>query len=125
GAGLGLAVGGLVVQHWDASFGAAPPFGMHGWQMAFFVVGLPGLLLALWVRSLREPVRGSAEGLVTAPAAHPWASFLHELRAVMPPLTLLHLGLAGARMGGIARNLAAAAVIALVAALLIHLLGTP
>jgi MFS family permease len=125
GAGLGLAVGGLVVQGWDASFGAAPPFGMHGWQVAFFVVGLPGLFLALWVRSLREPVRGSSEGLVTAPSAHPWASFLHELRAVIPPLTLVHLGLAGAGLRGIARNLAAAGVIALVAALLIHLLGTP
>ena len=125
GAGLGLAVGGLVVQRWDASFGAAPPFGLQGWQVAFFVVGLPGLLLALWVRSLREPVRGSAEGLVTVPSAHPWTSFLHELRAVIPPLTLVHLGLVGAGMRGIARNLAAAAVIALVAALLIHLLGTP
>ena len=62
---------------------------------------------------------------MTVPSAHPWTSFLHELRAVIPPLTLVHLGLAGAGAGGIARNLAAAAVIALVAALLIHLLGTP
>lgn len=34
-----------------------------GWRMAFFVVGLPGLLLALLVRfSLTEPPRGMAEG---------------------------------------------------------------
>ena len=34
-----------------------------GWRVAFFVVGVPGLLLALLVRfSLREPPRGMAEG---------------------------------------------------------------
>ena len=34
-----------------------------GWRMAFFVVGLPGILLALSVRfSLQEPPRGMAEG---------------------------------------------------------------
>ena len=34
-----------------------------GWRVAFFVVGIPGLLLALLVRySLREPPRGMAEG---------------------------------------------------------------
>jgi predicted MFS family arabinose efflux permease len=36
-----------------------------GWRIAFFVVGVPGLLLALIVRfTLREPPRGMAEGLV-------------------------------------------------------------
>lgn len=34
-----------------------------GWRVAFFVVGIPGLLLAIIVRfSLREPPRGMAEG---------------------------------------------------------------
>ena len=34
-----------------------------GWRAAFFIVGLPGILLALIVRfSLREPPRGMAEG---------------------------------------------------------------
>jgi len=34
-----------------------------GWRMAFFVVGVPGILLAVVVRySLREPPRGMAEG---------------------------------------------------------------
>jgi MFS family permease len=42
GAGIGLGIGGLVVERWDAAFGATPPFGFHGWQVAFFVVGLPG-----------------------------------------------------------------------------------
>ena len=34
-----------------------------GWRVAFFVVGVPGLLLAILVRfTLREPTRGMAEG---------------------------------------------------------------
>ena len=36
-----------------------------GWRMAFFVVGIPGLILAVIVRlSVREPQRGMAEGRV-------------------------------------------------------------
>ncbi|PKP77339.1 MAG: MFS transporter [Alphaproteobacteria bacterium HGW-Alphaproteobacteria-3] len=36
----------------------------YGWRMAFFVVGLPGLLLALIVRfTLVEPERGGADGM--------------------------------------------------------------
>src|SRR5262249_18625426 len=125
GAGLGLAVGGLVVGRWDAAFPTGQPLGLHGWQVAVFVVGLPGLLLALGVRTLREPVRGSGEGLVVAASQRPWSAFLGELRAVVPPLTLVHLALAGAGPRGVARNAAAAAAIAIVAALLIGLLGTP
>lgn len=38
-----------------------------GWRAAFFVVGLPGLLIALLVRyTLREPPRGHADGLAVA-----------------------------------------------------------
>ena len=59
GAGLGLGIGGLIVDRWDVAWaGTTPPLGLRGWQVAFLVVGLPGLLRALWVRSLREPVRG-------------------------------------------------------------------
>src|SRR4030095_12330667 len=61
GAGLGLGIGGLIVDRWDAAWaGTTPPTGLRGWQVAFLAVGLPGLLLALWVRSLREPVRRPA-----------------------------------------------------------------
>ena len=36
-----------------------------GWRVAFFIVGVPGLLLAILVRfTLREPPRGMAEGRV-------------------------------------------------------------
>src|SRR5262245_23545942 len=90
GAGLGLVVGGIVVDRWDAAFPTAAPFGLRGWQAAFLLVGLPGLLLALWVRTLREPARESEQGLARRDAPRPWAAFLLELRAVLPPLALLH-----------------------------------
>lgn len=40
---------------------------MFGWRMAFFVVGLPGLVLALIVRfTVREPARGAVENKAAA-----------------------------------------------------------
>jgi MFS family permease len=124
GAGLGLVIGGLVVDRWDKAFPTAAPFGLRGWQAAFLLVGLPGLLLALWVRTLREPARENEHGLAPARETRPWGAFLSELRAVLPPLTLVHLALAGAGWRGIARNLSAAAVIAAIAAMLIRSLGS-
>src|SRR5262245_45974137 len=125
GAGLGLVVGGGVVAGWDAAFPVAAPLGLRGWQVAFLVVGLPGLPLALWVRTLREPVRGAQDGLAVVREARPWREFLVELRAVVPPLTVVHLALAGAGARAIARNLAAAVAIAAAAILLVHQLGSP
>jgi MFS family permease len=126
GAGLGLGVGGLIVDRWDAAYaGAAAPFGLAGWQVAFLVVGLPGLLLAGWVATLREPPRGVMDGLPARTEPHPWHTFGRELRAVVPPFTLLHLVLARAGRRVVAGNLAAAAAIALGALALTVLLGTP
>ena len=124
GAGLGLAVGGLVVEAWDTAYPGAAPLGLHGWQVAFFIVGLPGLLLALWVRTLREPVRGGSEAIEVAHQEAPLRAFGRELRAVLPPLTLLHLWLS-AGPAAVARNLLAAALIAGGVALLIATLGSP
>ena len=64
GAGLSLFLGATVVKRWSAAF----PDGWNGivgWQASFLIVGLPGLLLAIVVASLREPVRGLSEGLPT------------------------------------------------------------
>src|SRR5262245_31150470 len=111
GAGIGLGIGGVIVNRWDAAWaGTTPPFGLRGWQVAFFAVGLPGLALALLVRTLREPVRGEVDGLVAAPDARPFQAFLRELAAVLPPLTLVHLGMRGARHLGV--NVVAALAIA-------------
>ena len=126
GAGLGLGLGGLIVDRWDAAFaGGSPPFGLAGWQVAFLAVGLPGLLLAGWVATLREPVRGVMDGLPARVEPHPWRAFGRELRAVVPPLTVLHLVLVRAGRWIVAKNLAAAVAIAGAALALTWLLGTP
>ncbi|MET0152586.1 MAG: MFS transporter [Candidatus Binatia bacterium] len=125
GAGLGLILGGWVVDRWDSTFVAAAPFGLRGWQVAFFAAGLPGLLLALWVVTLREPRRGSADGIFSPVEAHPFREFFFELRSVLPPFTLLHLARIGAGRREVARNLGAAALIAAVAVVLGRVTRTP
>lgn len=127
GSGLGLGLGGLIVDRWDAAFGAgAAPFGLRGWQVAFLAVGLPGLLLALLVRTLREPRRGQADGLPRSPEEpHPFRAFGRELMAVLPPLTLVGLVRAGAGWASLLLNLALAGGLAAAAVGLTALLGNP
>ncbi|MCE2390698.1 MAG: MFS transporter [Proteobacteria bacterium] len=49
GIALGMGLGGTIAE-------------LYGWRVAFFVVGLPGALLAILVRlSVREPVRGALD----------------------------------------------------------------
>ena len=74
------------------------PLGLVGWQAAFLAVGFPGLILALWVSTLKEAIRGRADGLPPPPrVADPFARFWGDLTSVLPPLTLLHLARFGAR----------------------------
>jgi MFS family permease len=121
GGGLSLAIGGQVVDRWDAAFpDGGAPLGLTGWQAAYLAVGLPGLALALLVRTLREPVRGQAEGLSAPREPHPWREFGRELRAVLPPLTLVHLHLEGGGRRALARNLLGAALVATAAAALVR-----
>jgi MFS family permease len=126
GAGLGLGIGGLIVDRWDAAWaGVTPPLGVRGWQVAFLAVGLPGLLLALWVRSLREPVRGQADGVAASVEAHPWREFWRELAAVLPPFTLANLWLRGGSWRALAANVLSAAFCLAAAAGLTYWLGNP
>jgi MFS family permease len=94
GGALSLPIGGLVVSRWNAAYPdpVAAPLGLAGWQAAFLAVGLPGLLLALWVLTLREPRRGASDGL-PQPVVRPnaWRDFGKELMAILPPLTLFNV----------------------------------
>jgi hypothetical protein len=124
GGGLGLLVGGQIVDRWDAAFATGgAPFGLAGWQAAYFIVGIPGLLLALWVSTLREPLRGAADGIVAPHEPRPFQAFRRELRAILPPFTLWHLWREGAGMRGLLWNLAAAAALALFAIALVRVTG--
>jgi len=59
GAGTAMMLGGAVVgyMHQSPSTILAALGVTHPWQAVFMVVGLPGLALALWLATLREPVR--------------------------------------------------------------------
>jgi len=123
GSGIGLVLGGWIVDKWNAHFPAGGPFGLVGWQAAFFGVGLPGLVMALWVGTLREPVRGSSEGLAARNEhPHPLRELLRELGAIVPPLTVLAIARSSG-INGVGRNLALASGCSLGAWGLIALTG--
>ena len=113
GGGVSLLIGGEIVERWNAAYPAEAPLGLAGWQAAFIIVGLPGLLLAMLVFTLREPLRGQSEGLPTPPPKDPFRGFFRELFAVIPPFTLV--GAARDGTNGLTLNIAGAAVIGAIA----------
>ena len=122
GGGLSLPLGGWIAHTWSSAYTrSSAPFGLAGWQAAFLAVGLPGLLLALWVLTLREPPRGLADGRA-APARKPgaWREFGLEVAAILPPFTLWSVS----RFPGALRdNLLAMAGITSATVLLVRLTG--
>ncbi len=64
GSGLAMMLGGWVTGRVAAAtMWTVPLVGeVRPWQAVFFMVGLPGLLLAIWVGTLREPTRGAMSG---------------------------------------------------------------
>jgi MFS family permease len=61
GGGLALLGGSFAIgrtAHWSV---VLPLFGeLHGWRLVFLLVGLPGVVIALWAATLREPARRGA-----------------------------------------------------------------
>jgi MFS family permease len=124
GGGLALPIGGFVLSRWNGAYPdpALAPLGLTGWQAAFIAVGLPGLFLAAWMLSLKEPQRGGMDGQ-PQPAARPgaWAEFGRELVAILPPLTLLSVSRIP---GALLPNLLALAAVVAGATALIAATGT-
>jgi MFS transporter, Spinster family, sphingosine-1-phosphate transporter len=111
GSALGYVVGGLVDKH-------------YGWRMAFFVAGVPGLLLAALCLLLRDPPRGQqdtgatdtdAEHTGAAPAVKPaspspsanlrkdtWAAYGRLVRNKPYALTILGYAAYTFAVGGLA-----------------------
>jgi len=114
GGGIGLFLGGFIMESWNSTFPdpAAAPLNLKGWHAAFLAVGIPGIFMALWVRSLREPKRGVSEGLVTAEHPNPFGVLRTELTAMIPLFNLYGLARDGA---SIKDNLVAALIITLIA----------
>ncbi len=123
GGGVSLLIGGAIVERWNEAYPlqSDAPLALAGWQAAFILVGLPGLLLACLVFTLREPLRGESDGIVTPPPKDPFRGFFRELIAVIPPFTLYGASQAGPR--GLAFNLLGAAVIAAIAYALANATG--
>ncbi|WP_445784468.1 spinster family MFS transporter [Sphingorhabdus sp.] len=121
GGGVSLFLGALIVQSWNAAYPQGGPLGLSGWHAAFVAVGVPGVLVGLWVASLREPLRGAMDGLVTPAHPTPFRTFAQDLSMIVPPFTLW-----GAYQRGPAAlviNLATGGAIAAFAYMMIQLTG--
>ncbi len=124
GLGLSLPLGGWIASSWNAAYAAGgAPLDLAGWQAAFIIVGLPGLLVAAWVLTLKEPLRGAIDGTPT-PIVLPgaWKSFFAEMASIMPPFTLWT---ASRYPGALKANLIALALIAAAAWALVRMVGDP
>lgn len=98
GGGVSLLIGAKISQVWNATYPGGGPLGLVGWHAAFLAVGIPGLLVALWVATLREPVRGAMDGTPSQGSTRPFADFFADLSTIVPPFTLI----GAARRGGAA-----------------------
>ena len=93
GIGLSTFVGGLVVDTWNTRFAAGDaPFGVLGWQAAFLAAAVPGLLLAPFVFTMREPARTKAASGAARVA-------LREGLALLPPTSFYFLRKDGVPVG--------------------------
>lgn len=121
GAGMALFVGGYIALSWNRLYPGGGPLHLAGWQAAFLAAGIPGLFLAFWVSTLREPRRGLADGTSRPVETHVWRRFFGDASSVIPPLTFYQAATLGRRQ--LLINVAAAAVVAGCAWLLIRLTG--
>ena len=81
---LGFLLGGVLNQYF-------------GWRVAFFVVGAPGLILALWFRfGVEEPVRGFSENTTVDATS---VAFSKVLKFIITKKYLVHLSFASAMSG--------------------------
>ena len=121
GGGIGIILGGWIVDAWAQAYPVDPPFGLKGWQAAFMAVGLPGLFMAIWVRTLREPIRGVSEGLITPKHPHPFGVLGQEMMSVVPVLSFAYLS---KLKGNIKGNIIGLAAIVAACTFLIWLTGS-
>jgi MFS family permease len=121
GGGVSLFIGALIVKAWNEAYPGGGPLGLVGWQAAFLAVGIPGLLVALWVATLREPVRGAMDGVASPSSPAPFRQFAQDLSTIVPPFTLIGAWQRGP--AALAINIGFAAAIAAFAWWMIELTG--
>lgn len=120
GIGGSLVLGGVAANWWDT---AHPDSALQGWQFAFFVAAMPGLVLAVAMTTLKEPRRGLQDGIETPPDPAPFRASGQVLAAVVPGLNWAALHRAGASGAFWRLNFSALALIVLAMAALAHLTG--
>lgn len=126
GSGIGLFLGGFILDSWNDMYpDGGAPYDLKGWHVAFFVVGIPGLIMAIWVWTLREPKRGQMEGMTTEEHPAPFKEFGKEMASVLPPFTFISLAIHGAGTRGIAINVGLAVAVILAAIGLTITIGPP
>jgi MFS family permease len=99
GSGLAFILGGLVIRSTSGHEQFVLPLlgATRSWQIVFFIVGIPGLLMSLLLLTIREPARQGArrgkDGSTTAPPVpiHEVWSYIRDNRATF---LCLNLGLA-------------------------------
>jgi len=92
GLGGSSILGGFAAGWWDHRYaGTGAPFGFHGWQFAFLVASLPGIVIAALLWRLREPERGAADGIPALPDPHPFRASFGLLGAVTPGVHFIAL----------------------------------
>jgi MFS family permease len=72
GAGLALVLGGIIVARTSGGGIITLPLigiSIFPWQLTFFIVGLPGLLIAALIRTVREPVRKEKQSASATPVS--------------------------------------------------------
>lgn len=112
GIGASLIIGGYILDLWPGWFG------LLGWQAAFIIVGLPGVLLGLLVfLTVREPVRGALDGDPHPGDAHPFRNVLTEAKMMFPPWSFTSI----AQLGG-GRDVQRRNLVFLAAAIVVSLL---
>ena len=121
GGGVSLFIGASIVEAWNRTWPNGGPMGLVGWHGAFLAVGIPGLLVALWVATLREPARGAMDGVASHSSPHPFREFFRDLSTIVPPFTLF--GAAQRGTTALAVNIGFAAAIAAFAWWMIRLTG--
>lgn len=121
GGGVSLFIGALIVKAWNDAYPGGGPLDLVGWQAAFLAVGIPGLLVALWVATLREPLRGAMDGVASPSSPAPFRQFAQDLSTIVPPFTLIGAWQRGP--AALAINIGFAAAIAAFAWWMIELTG--
>lgn len=122
GLGGALVLGGLTAGAWDEAWphGAGAPLGLKGWQAAFLVASLPGLVLGILLLRLREPERGAADGHKPHVEPAPFRSAWRTLYAILPLGCWVNLARLRAGARDWAVNVAGLAIIVAAASALIR-----